>query len=116
MITSEQFDIALKVVVSYKTQLVMELEDALQIRPQRIDISGDLREKAFKALQTYYDLHYSIVIGRDDLAYMDRHLLAGIDYNKMRYIKGFGRSAVYNFKKVMLSHGILDDLDYSVIR
>jgi hypothetical protein len=111
MITSEQFDIALKVVTSYKTQLDKELENALKIRPQKIDISGDLKEKAFKALQTYYELHYSIVIGRGDLTSMDRHLLAGIDYNKMLYIKGFGRYAVYNFKEVMLLHGILDELD-----
>jgi len=116
MITSEQFDIALKVVTSYKTQLDKELEDALKIRPQKIDISGDLRDKAFKALQTYYDLHYSVAIVRDDLTSMDRNLLAGIDYDKMRYIKGFGRSAIYNFKVVMLLHGVLDEFDYSVLK
>lgn len=44
----------------------------------------------------------------EDLKVMDRHLLETIDYDKMKLIKGYGRKSLFDLKKLMISHSILD--------
>jgi hypothetical protein len=111
MITSLEFDAALQLIADYKLQLHKQLEVGLATNHQKIDVSQEVRGKAFKALQTYYALYYDIKLQLVDLEDMDRGLLATINYDKMLLIKGFGRAAAFNFKKLMIAHSVLDEKD-----
>jgi hypothetical protein len=111
MITSVEFDAAVQLIVDYKLQLNKQLEIVVAVRNKKINIRKDIGEKAIKALQIYYELHYRVRLQLEDLNAMDRQLLASIDYDKMLLIKGFGRTAIFNFKKVMILHSVLDQKD-----
>jgi len=42
---------------------------------------------------------------------MDTQLLAAIDFKKMYYYRGFGKIALANFKKILVRHSVLEDMD-----
>jgi hypothetical protein len=111
MITSLEFDEALQVIADYKLQLQGQLATGMIIRSEKINIQQDIKDKTFKALQNYYELYYNINLGWEDLKIMDRDLLAAIDYDKMGGIRGFGSLSIFNFKKLMIFHSILDKKD-----
>jgi hypothetical protein len=111
MISSIEFDNALQLIADYKLQLQGQLATRMIIRSEKINIQQDIKDKTFKALQNYYDLYYNINLGWKDLKIMDRNLLASIDYDKMGGIRGFGRLSLFNFKKIMILHSILDKKD-----
>jgi hypothetical protein len=111
VITSLEFNQALQLIADYKLQLEEQLETGLILRAEKINIQQDIKEKTFRALQNYYDCYYNINLEWDDLMNMDRHLLAAIDYDKIVGIRGFGRLSIFNFKKLMIFHSILDKKD-----
>lgn len=107
MITSEEYEVALQVIADYKIQLDNQLKDFL-IRNQTINMQEDIKENTFRVLQKYYQLHYVKKLQWEDLKTMDRHLLETIDYDKMKLLKGFGHMSLFNLKKLMIAHSILD--------
>ena len=107
LITSEEFDLALQLIADYKLQLDNQLKDVLS-RNQKIDIQGGIKEKSFRVLQKYYEMHYATKLQWEDLKAMERHLLEIIDYDKIKLLKGYNRMSLYNLKKLMISHSILD--------
>jgi hypothetical protein len=111
MITSLEFDTALQLIVDYKLQLNKQLEASLAANYQKIDVSQEVTGKTFKALQSYYALYYDIKLQLEDLKVMDGDLLATIDYDKMLLMKGFGRASAFNFRKLMITHSVLDEKD-----
>jgi len=111
VITSLEFNQALQLIADFKLQLEEQLETGMIIRSEKINIQQDIKDKTFKALQNYYELYYNINLGWEDLKIMDRNLLASIDYDKMGGIRGFGRLSLFNFKKIMILHSILDKKD-----
>ena len=111
MITSLEFDAALQLIVDYKLQLNKQLEASLTVKQQKLDISQEVSGKTFKALQTYYALYYDIQLQLEDLEVMERDFLSAIDFDKMLLIKGFGRVAAFNFRKLMIAHSVLHKKD-----
>lgn len=107
MITSEEFDLALKLIADYKLQLDKQLKDAF-VDTEKINIQGEIKESAFRVLQKYYQLYYLMKLQWEDLEAMDRHLLVTIDYDKMKLLKGYERMSLNKLKKLMISHSILD--------
>lgn len=108
MITSQEYDVALKVIADYKLQLDNQLKEVL-VKNQKINIQEDIKENTFRVLQQYYQLHYVKRLQWEDLKTMDRHLLETIDYDKIKLLKGFGHMSLFNLKKLMIAHSILDE-------
>jgi hypothetical protein len=108
MITSVEFDAALKLISDYKIQMDKELKASVLHKNQKIDIQEGINEKTFIALQNYYQLDYSISLKWEDLKAMDICLLESIDYDKMALTKGFGLMSLFNFKEIMVSHSIIN--------
>jgi hypothetical protein len=113
MITSLEFDEALQLIADYKLQLDKQLETGVVIRTETVNIRQDIKDKTFNALHRYYELHYDISLEWEDLMDMDRDLLAAIDYDELALVKGFGRSSVFNLKKLMVAHSVLDEISDS---
>jgi len=107
MITSQEYDVALQVIADYKLQLDNQLKEVL-VKNQKINIQEDIKENTFRVLQKYYQLHYVKRLQWEDLKTMDRHLLETIDYDKIKLLKGFGHMSLFNLKKLMIAHSILD--------
>jgi hypothetical protein len=102
MITSEEFDIALKLIVDYELQLDEHSILDVLAKNQKINIQENIKERTFRVLQKYYHLYYATRLQWEDLKAMDRHLLETIDYDKMKLLKGYKRMSLFNFNKLTI--------------
>lgn len=107
MITAEEFDMAIQLIADYKLQLDKQLKDVLG-RNQKVNIQGDIKGNTFRVLQKYYQQYYDMKLQWEDLKTMDRHLLETIDYDKLKLLKGYKNMSLFNLKKLLISHSILD--------
>lgn len=107
MITSEEFDMAIQLIAEYKLQLDKQLNEVL-VRNQKINIQGEIKGNTFRVLQKYYLQYYDTKLQWEDLKAMDKHLLETIDYDKIKLLKGYKNMSLFNLKKLMISHSILD--------
>ena len=108
MITFKEYDSAIQIIADYKLQLDQQLTAADLVRNEKINIQQDIKENTFRVLQKYYQVHYVKRLSWADLKAMDRHLLETIDYDKMKLLKGYGHMSLFNLKKLMIAHAILD--------
>ncbi len=115
-ISSLEFDEALKLIAAYKFQLDNDLTDNFFIEGAIINIQNEINKKTFNGLQNYYQLYYNIDLEWDDLARMDASLLQSIDYDKMALGKGFGCVSLFNFKDLMVYHGVLKAEDLNTLK
>lgn len=108
MITSKQFDIALKIITDYKNQLdnKFELEDKSE--PYSINIQKSIKITLFKTLRNYYHDEYNIDLHWDDLKAMDVKLLRDINFIKLMRYRGFGKIGSYKFRKILNEYLILE--------
>jgi hypothetical protein len=113
MITSLEFDAALKIISDYKIQLDNKIVEKPHVMPQNINIQKSIRNSTFNALRYYYFEYYNITLSREDLMNMDVLLLKEIDYTKMSRYRGFGLISLFYFKKLMESHSVIaPELEY----
>lgn len=113
IITSEEFDLAVQLIIDYKSQLDKELKKAL-VRNQKINIQGDIKESTFRVLQKYYQIHYATRLQWEDLKTMDRQLLESIDYDKIKLLHGYKRMSLYNLKNLLIAHAIVDKEEFDL--
>ena len=113
IITSEEFDLAVQLIIDYKSQLDKELKKAL-VRNQKINIQGDIKESTFRVLQKYYQIHYATRLQWEDLKAMDRQLLESIDYDKIKLLHGYKRMSLYNLKNLLIAHAIVDKEEFDL--
>ncbi len=116
MITSLEFDNAVKLISAYKLQLENEIIESGIVRKRLIDIKENITNVTFSALKKYYLVEYNIKLDWDDLKDMDVNLLAAIDFNKLSNASGFGLLSLFNFKKLLVIHSVLkkEELDFSL--
>ena len=113
MITSLEFDAALKTISDYKIQLDNKIIESTIGSSRKINIQKSIRNSTFKALKYYYIDNYNMTLEREDLTNMDVLLLKGIDYKKMSSYRGFGLISLFYFKKIMESHLVIDsEIEY----
>lgn len=110
MITSKEFELAIKIIAAYKLQMDNTLKEILQ-NNEIINLQDNIRESQFRILQKYYRIHYNRKLSWEDLKAMERSSLENIDFDKMKLIKGCGPIFLFNFKKLLLSHSILKEED-----
>jgi hypothetical protein len=113
MITSLEFDAALKTISDYKIQLDNKIIESTIGSSRKINIQKNIRNSTFNALKNYYFENYNVTLVREDLTNMDVLLLKGIDYKKMSGYRGFGLISLFYFKKLMESHSVIaPELEY----
>lgn len=116
MISELEFKKALKIVAAYKLQLEQDSTKRVIDSRRSINIQNEISEYAFRALSDYYLHEFEIVLERSDLKLMDVRLLSHINYEKLKAYRGFGKVKYDNFKKLMISLGILDIKDTTEIK
>ena len=107
MITSLEFEAALKTISDYKIQLDNKISENANLITRKINIQGSIRNSAFKALKNYYFDNYNLTLEREDLINMDVHLLKGIDFRKMSGYRGFGLISLFYFKRLMEKNSVI---------
>lgn len=114
MITSLEFDAALKIISDYKNQSDNnKIVENSNLNARKINIQKNVRNSTFNALKNYYFDNFNIPLEREDLLNMDVQLLKKIDYKKMSGYRGFGLISLFYFKKLMESHLVIaPELEY----
>ena len=100
MITYEQFDNALNIIVAYKTQVESKNLNN-KLNPTFVDIQKNISVTTFLILQTYYEEAFNETIDWNSLKQMDVDKLMLIDYSILRNYRGFGKSSENKLKKVI---------------
>lgn len=109
MITSLEFEAALKIISDYKIQLENNLNHKTASSEKTVNILNDIEdETTLRVLKNYYRSEFKIELKREDLSEMDFTLLASINYYKLEGFRGFGKVRLNNFKKLMVLHSVLD--------
>lgn len=107
MITSLQFDAALKTITDYKVQLEMELHVESSVKQYKIDIQKSIKISLFNILRNYYFDEHKIDLRWDDLRAMDIKLLQQINFNKLKRYRGFGKMTSFKFHEILVDYLII---------
>lgn len=108
MITGSEFEKALTTIATYRAQLEYNLNQYIKDNNREIDIQNDLKASTFVVLQKYYLNEYDIVLEYHHLTAMKVGLLELINYKKLEKYRGFGKRRLYDFRKLMISHSVID--------
>jgi hypothetical protein len=100
MITSEQFDAALKIISDYKNQLENEYSNA-KSNQKFIDIQKDVTIRIFFILQLYYLEIHKENINWNSLKNMNLEKLTHLDYSILRSYRGFGKVSERKLKNII---------------
>lgn len=103
MITSKEFDAALKIISDYKNQL--ENENSYEKRPQNfINIQKEVTITIFLVLQLYYFEIYKENIDWNSLRIMNLEKLNHLDYSILKSYRGFGKASERKLKNIIAFH------------
>ncbi len=102
MITSEQFDNALRLIVEYKTQLESKNSNKI-LRTTYVDIQKNISMNTYLILQTYFKERFNEHLDWNALKKMDLEKLERIDTSLLRHYRGFGKASEDRFKKLIAS-------------
>lgn len=100
MITTEEFENAMQLILDYKLQTDKILYEN-NIDFLKINIQKKINKSTFLFLQRYLNLELNIKIEWNDLKAIDVNILKNIDYVKLREYRGFGQKAEYKLKEVI---------------
>jgi len=109
MITSQQFDEALKTISDYKFQLETRL---VQSAPKVVivDIQNKINKHIFFNLQSYFSDYLKLELEWENLKAMELETLKTIDFNKLRRYRGFGLMAEERLKNTINTFSINSDI------
>lgn len=108
MITSQQFDEALKTISEYKIQTELKLNVTNFTETLKIDIQKNINKSLFNVLKSYYLDEHKISLNWDDLKVMDINLLQEINFTKLRQYSRFGAMAEHRFQKILIDCLLLE--------
>lgn len=102
MITSEQFDDALKIIIDYKTQVESKnINNSLNAT--FVDIQKNISANTFFILRTYFKEQFNEHIDWNSLKKIDLEKLETIDFSILRNYRGFGKASENKLKKLIYS-------------
>lgn len=108
MITSQQFDEALKTILDYKFQLENGVfQNGYKVIT--VDIQKELSKYTYLALQHYFENYLKQELKWENLKAMDLETLKNIDYKKLRRYRGFGLMAEVRLKNSIKTVSINSD-------
>ena len=79
MITSLEFNTALKLISDYKLQIDEQLLESELINKRTVNIQKNIKKQMFFVLQLYYKDYYNLDLNWNDLIEMDADLLRKIN-------------------------------------
>ena len=100
MITSQEFDNALKIILDYITQL----EHEMQLKKSNeyfIDINNKISQNTFWVLKNYYNDVYNINLERNNLKKMSLDKLLSLNYETLRLYRGFGLKSEMKLRQIL---------------
>jgi hypothetical protein len=104
MITSQQFDNALKIIADYKAQLETELfQDSSTV--EFVDIQKIIKMSKFYVLKNYYNDILNENLEWSDLKKINISTLEKLDYSHLRQYRGFGKVTEQKLKELVKSFG-----------
>jgi hypothetical protein len=107
MITTVDFEAALKLISDYKKQFINGTVINEDSRNRTINLKKQISSGTFKAVQNYYKKEYGILLNPDNLEAMDEKLLSVIDFDKLLNTRGFGRVGLQNFKELLVFNQVI---------
>ena len=112
MITSQQFDSALKIIQEYKFQKENEISYNKSEKTY-VNIQKEVSIKTLLILQNYFKETYNEHIDWSSLKQIDLEKLKLIDYSILRGYRGFGKVSENKLKKIVFSHS--ENINPSII-
>lgn len=103
MITSQQFDTALKIILDYKQQLENGIITNYS-EENYVNIQKKITSNTFFALQNYFKDYHNIDLEWKSLTKMDLETLQAINFKKLRSYRGFGDKAEKKLKEIIFSN------------
>lgn len=100
MITSQEFDKALKIISEYKSQLDNDLI-SINPKPVFVNIQNKISDRTFFILQHYFNDYLGKILERKDLRSMDLATLKNLDLMQLRRYRGFGKIAEERLKNTI---------------
>lgn len=100
MITSQEFDNALKIIMEYKLQVEQNTTAFNRV----VNIHKEISFNTFYSLQLYFKEVRNENITQHDLRKMSLEKLNAIDFSKLRNYRGFGRVSERKLKKLIASY------------
>jgi hypothetical protein len=103
MITLQQLDEALKLILALRAQLEKELQQN-NSEEIYINIQNKISPNTFWALQNYYCDFYNINLELKDLKVMSLEKLNSLNYESLRLYRGFGVKSEIKLRKLLESY------------
>jgi hypothetical protein len=100
MVTYQQFENAIKVVIDYMAQLENEIQVG-QKKQIFVNIQNKISKNTFWVLKNYYDDRYNINLEWDDLKHMNIDKLMSLDFEILRTYRGFGLKSEMKLKQLL---------------
>ena len=100
IVTSKQFDEALKTVSDYMVQLKNGISTIVPAIVN-VNIQQKISSHVFHVLQLYYKEHLNQILEWENLKAVDLETLKNIDYKILRRYRGFGVIAEIRLKKTI---------------
>jgi hypothetical protein len=100
MVTYQQFENAIEVVIDYMSQLENEIQ-AGQKKQNFVNIQNKISKNTFWVLKNYYDNTYKINLEWDDLIHMNLDKLKLLDFETLRTYRGFGLKSEMILKQLL---------------
>ena len=101
MITSQQFDTALKTILEYKLQMENNQLILGESKSGMVDIQKNIKKHTFFILKYYFKDFFNEHLEWDDLKSIDLVKLKSIDLKHLRRYRGFGKAAELKFKAMI---------------
>jgi hypothetical protein len=102
MITSLQYETALKIISDYIVQTERKLNFNNLTESLKIDIQKNINKSLFNVLKSYYLDEHKITLIWDDLKVMDVNLLQTINFTKLRQYSRFGAMGEHKLQKILI--------------
>ena len=102
MITTLEFNTALKLISDYKLQIDEQLLESELINKREVNIQNNIKKQMFFALQHYYKDYYGLDLNWNDLIEMDVDLLKKINFKRLGRYRGIGLMSINNFMGVLV--------------
>jgi hypothetical protein len=103
MISPEQFDNALRLIINYTSQLENRINNE-KSSELYVNVQNKISLNTFKVLKSYYSSSHGIDLEWKDLKEMSLEKLKLIDLEKLRFYRGFGLKSENKLKKILESY------------
>jgi hypothetical protein len=112
MVTYQQFENAIKVVLDYMAQLENEIQID-QNKQSFVNIQNKVSKNTFWVLKNYYEDTHNINLEWDDLRHMKLDKLKLLDFEILRTYRGFGLKSEMILKQLLMPY--INDIDEKLI-